>query len=121
MLNQKNFKDLVGEFKALHQKNPEVYKLFVQFTLQAINKGHAKLSSEMIVNRIRWETSVITTDKDYKINNDYKPFYSRMFMAQFPKYDYFFQKRGSYADQIDWRSYVVQSDHQSSEVTQTIS
>ena len=121
MLNQKNFKDLVGEFKTFHQKNPEVYKLFVQFTLQAINKGHAKLSSEMIINRIRWETSVITTDKDYKINNDYKPFYSRMFMALFPKYDYFFQKRGSYADQIDWRSYVVQSDHQTSEVTQTIS
>ena len=69
MLNQKNFKDLVGEFKTFHQKNPEVYKLFVQFTLQAINKGHAKLSSEMIINRIRWETSVITTDKDYKINN----------------------------------------------------
>ena len=56
-----------------------------------------------------------------QINNDYKPFYSRMFMAQFPKYDYLFQKRGSYADQIDWRSYVVQSDHQTSEATQTIS
>ena len=122
MLNQKNFKDLVGEFKTFHQKNPEVYKMFVQFTLQAINRGHTKLSSEMVINRIRWETNVVTFSHDpYKINNDYKPFYSRMFMAEHPKYNNFFQKRGSYADQIDWRSYVVQSDHQSSEVTQTIS
>ncbi len=121
MLNQKNFKDLVGEFKAFHQKNSEVYELFKTFTFRAINAGHNKLSSEMIINRIRWETSIETTDVDYKINNDYKPFYSRMFMAEHPKYNNFFQKRGSYADQIDWRSYVVQSDHQSSEVTQTIS
>ena len=48
MLNQKNFKDLVEEFKTFHQKNPEVYKMFVQFTLQAINRGHTKLSSEMV-------------------------------------------------------------------------
>jgi|TARA_R100001463_G_scaffold1428_4_gene6397 hypothetical protein len=121
MLNQKNFKDLVGEFQTFHQKNPEVYKLFVRFTFQAINRGHHKLSSEMIINRIRWETNVMTTDKEYKINNDYKPFYSRMFMTQYSKYNNFFQKRGSYADKVDWSSYVVQSDHQTSEVTQTIS
>ena len=73
MLNQKNFKDLVEEFKTFHQKNPEVYKMFVQFTLQAINRGHTKLSSEMVINRIRWETNVVTFSHDpYKINNDYK-------------------------------------------------
>ena len=55
------------------------------------------------------ETSVATTDKDYKINNDYKPFYSRMFMAEHPKYDNFFNTRGSYADNLDWKEYVVQT------------
>ena len=46
----------------------------------------------MIVNRIRWETDVMTTDKDYKINNDYKPFYSRLFMAEHKQYENFFRK-----------------------------
>ena len=40
----------------------------------------------------------MTTDKDYKINNNYKPFYSRMFMSEHPKYKEFFYKRASKAD-----------------------
>ena len=105
----KALRDLVSEFKKFHAKNPEVYSLFCKFTFQAINSGHVRLSSEMIINRIRWETSVVTTDKDYKINNDYKPFYSRMFMAEHPKYNNFFNTRGSYADNLDWKEYVVQT------------
>ena len=103
------FRDLVNEFKTFHSKNPEVYELFKTFTFRAINAGHIRLSSEMIINRIRWETSIETTDKDYKINNDYKPFYSRMFMNEYPNYNNFFSTRGSYADNLDWKEYVVQT------------
>ena len=39
------------------QKNPEVYEMF-KFTFQAINQVIKDLSSEMIINRIRWETDV---------------------------------------------------------------
>ena len=111
------FKDLVNEFKCFHEKNPEVYEMFKRFTFQAINRGHKNLSSEMIVNRIRWETDVMTTDKDYKINNDYKPFYSRLFMAEHMQYENFFRKRGSHADNIDWSSYVVQESHSAAKVS----
>ena len=52
----------------------------------------------MIINRVRWETNIMTTDKDYKINNNYKPFYSRMFMSEHPEYENFFHKRTSKAD-----------------------
>ena len=100
---------LLNRFNEFNRNNPKVYELFQRFTLEAINKGHTKLSAWLIANRIRWETSVVTTDKDYKINNDYKPFYSRMFMAEHPKYDNFFNTRGSYADNLDWKEYVVQT------------
>jgi len=100
---------VVDEFKNFHKKNPEVYELFKRFAFEAINKGHVRLSSEMLINRIRWETSVVTTDKDYKINNDYKPFYSRMFMAEYPLHKNFFSLRGSHADSLDWKTYVVQT------------
>ena len=106
-------RDLVNEFKTFNRNNPEVYELFKTFTFRAINAGHVRLSSEMIINRIRWETSVETTDKDYKINNDYKPFYSRMFMNEYPKYNNFFSTRGSYADNLDWKEYVVQTTYYS--------
>ena len=105
----KSSKDLVTEWKHFHVKNPEVYELFKRFAFEAINKGHLRLSSEMIINRIRWETSVVTSDKDYKINNDYKPFYARLFMEENQTYGNFFNTRGSHADNLDWKEYVVQT------------
>ena len=36
--------------------------------------------------------------KDYKINNNYKPFYSRLFMNEHPDYQDFFYRRSSKAD-----------------------
>jgi len=111
------FKDLVDEFKKFHQENPQIYKLFVKFTHLAIGKGHNRLSSEMIINRIRWETEVETNDPCYKINNDYKPFYSRMFMAEYSQYNNFFNTRGSYADKIDWKDYVIQRDDTRTQVS----
>ena len=58
------------------------------------------LSAEMIINRIRWQTKVETTDKDYKINNDYKPFYSRLFIVEHPQHKDFFRLRQSVADNL---------------------
>lgn len=87
-----------SNFRKFNRENPVIYKLFKEFTFQAINRGHKKLSSEMIINRIRWETSVMSNDKDYKINNNYKPFYSRMFMNEHSQYQDFFYKSTSKAD-----------------------
>ena len=86
------------QFKVFHEANPEVYQMFERFTFDAIYRGHERLSAEMIINRIRWETKVITTDNDYKINNNYKPFYSRLFLEQHPQHKDFFQLRHSAAD-----------------------
>ena len=43
---------------AWHKDNPHVYELFEKFTMQAINRGHNRLSAWLIVNRIRWETMI---------------------------------------------------------------
>ena len=44
----------------------------------------------MIVNRIRWETAVVTTGDDYKVSNDFIALYARKFMEDYPKYKGFF-------------------------------
>ena len=88
------------KFRIFHEDNPEVYELFKRFTFEAMNRGHQQLSAEMIINRIRWETKVVTTDADYKINNDYKPFYSRLFIVEHPQHKDFFRLRQSVADNL---------------------
>ena len=34
-----------------------------------------------------------------------------MFMAEHPQYEHFFNIRGSHADEIDWKKYVVQANN----------
>jgi|TARA_B100001778_G_scaffold330509_1_gene333133 hypothetical protein len=75
---------------AWHKQNPHVYKLFERFTLEAISKGHKRLSAWLVVNRIRWETTIETSGSDFKISNDYIAYYARLFHALNPKYDGFF-------------------------------
>ncbi len=86
-------------FLAHHQANPKIYEFFRRYALRAIEKGHKKLSAEFIINIIRWETAIKAGDDEYKINNNWKPFYSRLFMREFPQYSTFFSKRPSKADE----------------------
>jgi hypothetical protein len=74
-----------------HKQNPHVYQLFKKFTFRAIERGHRNLSAWLIVNRIRWETSIETTGTDFNISNDYIAFYARLFMVEHPEYNGFFR------------------------------
>jgi len=79
---------------AWHKENPHVYLLFDKFTRQAISRGHKNLSGWLIVNRIRWETSIVTTGEDFKISNDHIAFYARLWKAKHPEHkDLFTTKR----------------------------
>ena len=53
-----------------HKQNRHVYELFEQFSFQAINRGHKRCSAWLIINRIRWETTIETNGGDFKISND---------------------------------------------------
>lgn len=87
-------------FSEYHTNNPEIYRFFRRYALKSIEKGHKRLSAEFIFNIIRWETPIRAGDKDFKINNDFKPFYSRMFLNEFPQYRDFFETRRSKADNL---------------------
>ena len=78
---------------AWHKQNPHVYDLFEKFTLDAISKGHERLSAWLIVNRIRWETTVETRGDDFKISNDFIAYYARLFMHNHPRYEGFFKTK----------------------------
>ena len=77
---------------AWHLENPHVYRLFKRFTFQALMKRrHKHLGAWLVVNRIRWETSIETTGEDFKISNDFVACYSRMYHYLYPAYDGLFR------------------------------
>jgi|DEB19_MinimDraft_3_1074340.scaffolds.fasta_scaffold04892_3 hypothetical protein len=76
---------------AWHKANPHVYQLFERFTWEAIKLGHKHLSAWLIVNRIRWETSIVTKGDDFKISNDFIAYYARLFMHYHPEHKGFFR------------------------------
>lgn len=76
-----------------HRANPSVYEYFERFTFEAIERGHKKLSAWLIVNRIRWETAVVTHGDDFKISNDFIAYYARLFMYRHPEHRGFFRTR----------------------------
>lgn len=81
-----------SKFLVFHTQYPVVYRLFEQFSLELIGRGHKKLGSKMIIERIRWEISLNgAKDGDgFKINNNYTCYYSRLFIRNNPQYrDYF--------------------------------
>lgn len=96
MINQNSKGDrmtLEQRFEKFNTNNPKVYYLFKRFTMQAINRGAKKMGAQMIIERIRWYTSVETTGDIFKINNDYAAYYARLFMREHPQHDGFFRTR----------------------------
>lgn len=85
-------------FEEFHWGNPSVYKLFKKFAFEVIRKGHQQYSADAIMHRVRWETNVVTSDDEFKVNNNHVAFYARMFMRDFPEYKGFFRLRKSEAD-----------------------
>jgi hypothetical protein len=84
---QKAFTDFDAE-------NPHVWKLFLRFTGEAMKAGHKHMGAKAIVERIRWETSVVTQSSDrFKINNNHTAYYVRKFKEALPQFADFFHVR----------------------------
>ena len=96
-----NKSNLYKRFIEFHKENPVIYTMFCKFTFIAIQSGFKKFGSQMIIEKIRWETGVVARKSSFKISNDFAAFYSRLFMIQYPKYAEYFRIRGSYADELN--------------------
>jgi hypothetical protein len=86
------------KFPEYHKQNTQIYDAFKKTTFEAIEKGHRLFSAEFVFNVIRWNTRVSANDTEYKINNNYKAFYSRMFMNEYPQHKGLFLTRKSKFD-----------------------
>lgn len=80
-------------FKKFHEENPQVFKAFEDQALRAISRGCEKLSAKLIINYIRWNHFVDTTDMNFRINDAYQSYYARFFVSKYPEYENFFDFR----------------------------
>jgi hypothetical protein len=92
------YEELKKKWWKWHKQNPEVCELFDKFTLHAIKRGHKHLSAWLIINRVRWETSVVTYGDPFKISNEYIAMYARYFMHRYPEYEGFFRTKKMYGE-----------------------
>ena len=105
-----NYKELNGcsirdGFNKFNEENPHIYKAFEDQALKAINKGRTKISSKLIINWIRWNEFLRTSDKNFKINDAYQSYYARYFVSKYPEYTNMFEFRKLRNEEIG--SYMV--------------
>jgi len=87
-------------FRGFHANNPHVYAAFKQFALQAAER-RSHYSARDIIHRVRWWSSIESNDPDgWKINNNWSPFYARLFERDHPELTGFFERRRSVADEV---------------------
>jgi hypothetical protein len=95
------FKEMTGAsiqeaFERYHRTNPNVYAKIKKMALEAIYKGKKRISFKLIIEVIRWEVFMDTTDqltifvegekRMFKINNAYESRYARLFLDEYPHY-----------------------------------
>jgi hypothetical protein len=87
-----NNKWTTENFEIYDSQNPEIYRLFEKFALEAaVKKKH--FSAKCIFHRIRWETEIGNIGKDFKIDDGWISHYARKFIKLNPSYEDFFEIR----------------------------
>ena len=74
------------QFLEYHERNPHVYERFEDLAKEYLNKRRSTLSIALLTERIRWEENISTNEKDYKLSNNHRAYYARMFMENNPNY-----------------------------------
>jgi hypothetical protein len=70
-----------------------VYELFKRFAFEVIRRGHKHYSANAIFERIRWHTDIETNGDPFKLSNNHRAYYARLFMHDHPEYEGFFRTK----------------------------
>lgn len=93
-----NYRELNGisireGFRDFHNRNPHIYAEFEAQALRAIGKGRKKISAKLIINWIRWNEFLRSSDMNFRINDAYQSYYSRLFVEKHPEHKDVFEFR----------------------------
>ncbi len=74
------------EFLQFHSANPQIYEDYKKSIFEAIHLGRKNYSISLLTEHNRW-------DRSYKISNNHRAYYARMFVEENPQYKSFFRLR----------------------------
>ena len=86
-------KDSPQEFLDWLPENLTVWNAFVEQTFLVIKKGFKHYSSYTIVEFLRHHTAVAEGGSEWKINNNHRPYLSRLFDLRYPQHAGLFEYR----------------------------
>jgi hypothetical protein len=82
-----------AEFQEFNAAHPEVYAMFERFALEAL-RFRRVIGAKAVWERMRWETSVGSEQaEDFRLNNNFTAYYSRLFMERHPEHVEAFETR----------------------------
>lgn len=80
-------------FEKFHISHPGVWGLFERFAFEIIRAGKSHYSADAIFHRIRWFHAIESRGEEVKINNNFSPYYARLFHTKYPQHKGFFRNR----------------------------
>ncbi len=87
-----------AKWREFHDAHPEVYIRFERMALE-MSRRRDHYSARTIIHALRFHTDLDGRPEDeFKINNNWSPYYTRLFEEQNPALVGFFEKRKAIAD-----------------------
>ena len=89
-------------FREFHEANPHVYDELRRLALDLKSRGRNQYGIMSLMNVVRWHRAMATTRDadDFKVNNNFAPYYARLLIRQEKKLAGFFVLRHSEADEV---------------------
>lgn len=83
------------KFERFHELNPQVFIALESMTRELTNRGRKRIGIKMLFEVLRWNYYMETSDpnSDFKINNNYAPYYSRLLIEKNPEWANVFELR----------------------------
>ena len=83
------------KFDEFHRLNPQVADILEDMADELISRGRNRVGIKMLMEVLRWNYQMKTDDpnSDFKINNNYAPYYARLLIERNPKWADVFELR----------------------------
>lgn len=88
-------RSLKARFEEFHRDNPEVYLELLKLARRARREGMERVSIKMLYEVVRWHRLLATTDREFKLNNNWHASYARKLMAEHVELAGLFETRES--------------------------
>ncbi len=83
-----------NKFEQYNKEHPEIWEEFERLANRLWDNGTRHYGSKSILEVLRYHTSVDSRpDSQFKINNNYSPYYAKMYKDKYPERKGFFENR----------------------------